>query len=228
MTQPDACPGTCCWSSPVWLWLAGGLDRCGPPCWRWQHRRPTSRSFPGLAGLHPRGGGPGRCGRCVSRPEVGAAGRVWRVAVAVATGPPELANRLRRGDLPEAWIAPPEIRGLRELVRYRALCRHRDKAPCAEDRIMPMLVLEPAPRRRSARAVRHTPEPRSDPFPSPVEGRRGEAHGTRSCTRCAGGLRGGLPPAAVRSGLHGGLGSPFDPSDGSFEPLDGRGGTRAA
>jgi transposase len=32
----------------------------------------------------------------------------------------ELANRLRRGDLPEAWIAPPEIRELRELVRYRA------------------------------------------------------------------------------------------------------------
>jgi hypothetical protein len=33
----------------------------------------------------------------------------------------ELANRLRRNDLPEAWIAPPEVRELRELVRYRAL-----------------------------------------------------------------------------------------------------------
>ncbi len=32
----------------------------------------------------------------------------------------ELANRLRRGDLPESWIAPPEVRELRELVRYRA------------------------------------------------------------------------------------------------------------
>ena len=32
----------------------------------------------------------------------------------------ELANRLRRGDLPESWIAPPEIRELRELVRFRA------------------------------------------------------------------------------------------------------------
>jgi transposase len=32
----------------------------------------------------------------------------------------ELANRLRRGDLPEAWVAPPEVRELRELVRYRA------------------------------------------------------------------------------------------------------------
>jgi len=32
----------------------------------------------------------------------------------------ELANRLRRGDLPESWIAPPELRELRELIRYRA------------------------------------------------------------------------------------------------------------
>lgn len=31
----------------------------------------------------------------------------------------ELANRLRRGDLPESYIAPPELRDLRELVRYR-------------------------------------------------------------------------------------------------------------
>jgi transposase len=32
----------------------------------------------------------------------------------------QLANRLRRGDLPEAYVAPPEQRELRELVRYRA------------------------------------------------------------------------------------------------------------
>ena len=32
----------------------------------------------------------------------------------------ELANRLRQNDLPEAWIAPPDLRELRELVRYRA------------------------------------------------------------------------------------------------------------
>jgi transposase len=32
----------------------------------------------------------------------------------------ELANRLRRDDVPEAWIAPPEVRQLREAVRYRA------------------------------------------------------------------------------------------------------------
>ena len=31
-----------------------------------------------------------------------------------------LADVLRMGSLPEGWIAPPEIRELRELVRYRA------------------------------------------------------------------------------------------------------------
>jgi transposase len=32
----------------------------------------------------------------------------------------ELAKRVWRDDLPEAWVAPPEVRELRELVRYRA------------------------------------------------------------------------------------------------------------
>jgi transposase len=32
----------------------------------------------------------------------------------------DLVRQLRLGELPEAWIAPPEIRQLRELVRYRA------------------------------------------------------------------------------------------------------------
>ena len=32
----------------------------------------------------------------------------------------ELARRLRLNDVPEAWMAPPEVRDLRELVRYRA------------------------------------------------------------------------------------------------------------
>ena len=32
----------------------------------------------------------------------------------------ELAKRLWHEDLPEAWVAPPEVRELRELVRYRA------------------------------------------------------------------------------------------------------------
>src|SRR5262249_2154904 len=32
----------------------------------------------------------------------------------------DLVRKLRLGELPEAWIAPPEIRQVRELVRYRA------------------------------------------------------------------------------------------------------------
>jgi transposase len=32
----------------------------------------------------------------------------------------DLADLLRLGRLPEAWIAPPEVRELRELVRHRA------------------------------------------------------------------------------------------------------------
>ena len=35
----------------------------------------------------------------------------------------ELAKRLWRDALPEAWVAPPEVRELRELVRYRKLVR---------------------------------------------------------------------------------------------------------
>lgn len=55
----------------------------------------------------------------------------------------ELAHRLRRGDLPESWIAPPEVRELRELIRYRALSRCPHKARYAEDRIMPRIVRGP-------------------------------------------------------------------------------------
>ena len=40
----------------------------------------------------------------------------------------DLADLLRMGRLPEAWIAPPATRELRELVRHRALCRCRHKA----------------------------------------------------------------------------------------------------
>ena len=32
----------------------------------------------------------------------------------------DLADLLRMGRLPEAWIAPPEIRGLREAIRHRS------------------------------------------------------------------------------------------------------------
>jgi transposase len=49
----------------------------------------------------------------------------------------DLAGLLRMGRLPEAWLAPPEIRELRELTRYRHLCRHRHRCRYAEARIMP-------------------------------------------------------------------------------------------
>jgi transposase len=58
----------------------------------------------------------------------------------------ELANRLRRGDLPESYIAPPEQRELRELVRYRfklSALRTSAKAPVhavmAKEGILPGL-----------------------------------------------------------------------------------------
>jgi transposase len=49
----------------------------------------------------------------------------------------DLADLLRMGRLPEAWIAPAETRALREVVRYRILCRHRHRCRYAETRIMP-------------------------------------------------------------------------------------------
>jgi hypothetical protein len=48
----------------------------------------------------------------------------------------DLADLLRMGRLPEAWIAPPEIRELREITRYRMLCRHRHRVRYAESRII--------------------------------------------------------------------------------------------
>ena len=50
----------------------------------------------------------------------------------------DLADLLRMGRLPEAWIAPAEVRELRELTRYRILCRCRHSIRYAEARIMPM------------------------------------------------------------------------------------------
>jgi hypothetical protein len=61
-----------------------------------------------------------------------------------ATG---LAHRLRRGDLPKSWIAPPELRELRELIRYRHLCRCRHRWRYAEDRVMPRTAARPRARR---------------------------------------------------------------------------------
>src|SRR5712691_5909306 len=50
----------------------------------------------------------------------------------------DLADLLRMGRLAEAWIAPQEVRELRELTRYRHLCRCRHRTRYAEARIMPM------------------------------------------------------------------------------------------
>src|SRR6266702_3450834 len=49
----------------------------------------------------------------------------------------DLADLLRMGKLPEAWIAPPPVRELREITRYRHLCRCRHRCRYAEARIMP-------------------------------------------------------------------------------------------
>jgi transposase len=54
----------------------------------------------------------------------------------------DLADLLRMGRLPEAWIAPPETRELRELVRHRRLCRRRHNHLYAEGRIMPSGVVD--------------------------------------------------------------------------------------
>jgi hypothetical protein len=56
----------------------------------------------------------------------------------------DLIDLLRLGRLAEAYIAPPGLRELRELVRHRALCRYRHKARYAEGRIMPMAGVRPA------------------------------------------------------------------------------------
>jgi transposase len=57
----------------------------------------------------------------------------------------ELANRLRRGDLPESWIAPPELRELRELVRYRAkLTALRTSAKAQVHAVMAKLGILPS------------------------------------------------------------------------------------
>jgi transposase len=53
----------------------------------------------------------------------------------------DLADLLRMGRLPEAWIAPKQVRCQREPMRHRALCRHRHKARYADTRIMPISAL---------------------------------------------------------------------------------------
>ena len=57
----------------------------------------------------------------------------------------ELAHRLRRNDLPEAWIAPAEVRELREVVRYRAkLTALRTSAKAQIHAVMAKLGILPA------------------------------------------------------------------------------------
>ena len=56
----------------------------------------------------------------------------------------ELANRLRQNDLPEAWIAPGEVRELRELIRYRAkLVAFRTSAKAQVHAVMAKLGILP-------------------------------------------------------------------------------------
>lgn len=56
----------------------------------------------------------------------------------------ELAHRLRRNDLPEAWIAPLEVRELRELVRFRAkLVALRTSAKAQIHAVMAKLGIQP-------------------------------------------------------------------------------------
>ena len=59
----------------------------------------------------------------------------------------ELAHRLRRNDLPEAWVAPPEVRELRELIRYRAkLVALRTSAKAQVHAVMAKLgIIPPVP-----------------------------------------------------------------------------------
>jgi transposase len=62
------------------------------------------------------------------------AGRVKNDAVDAAT----LAHLLRTNLLPEAWVAPPDVRELRRLVRMRAsLVRVRSRLKCQVHAILP-------------------------------------------------------------------------------------------
>ena len=82
----------------------------------------------------------------------------------------ELAHRLRRNDLPESWVAPPEVRELRELVRYRAkLTALRTSAKAQIHAVMAKLgtcprlrrCSGPPARRRWTRCPSKAPTPRA-------------------------------------------------------------------
>ena len=89
-------PGSCSLSwlvlSPRWCWKR-------PACWR----------------------GTGPCGARVHLAHpLGVKGFRYRRVKNDVRDAADLADLLRMGRLPEAWIAPPQTRELRELVRYRA------------------------------------------------------------------------------------------------------------
>jgi transposase len=77
----------------------------------------------------------------------------------------DLVKKLRLGELPEAWIAPPAIRELRELVRYRAkVVRLRAGLKPRCTRSWPRRGCCPPASTCSGRAAR----PSSTPWPSPT------------------------------------------------------------
>ena len=89
----------------------------------------------------------------------------------------DLADLLRMGRLPEAWIAPAEIRELREITRYRILCRHRHR------------VLYRVRSRISLSSAGGTYDPRSSPHSYNSASRRQSAASVlcpRSALACAG------------------------------------------
>ena len=66
-----------------------------------------------------------------------------------------LANRLRQNDLPESWIAPPAVREMREIVRYRAkLTALRTSAKAQIHAVMAKHGICPSWTTCSARAAR--------------------------------------------------------------------------
>jgi transposase len=67
----------------------------------------------------------------------------------------DLADLLRMGRLPEAWIAPPATRELRELVRHRAkLVGLRSNLKCQVHAVLARVELTPAVRARVNSALR--------------------------------------------------------------------------
>ena len=130
-----------------------------------------------------------------------------------------LADLLRLGRLPEAWVAPPEVRELREVVRYRAkLGRLRSglKAQVhqtlGKEGVIPELEGDLAGRRaalarrsaagrrvrrpdrvaaRADRAVRPRDRPLRRPHPPPPQG-PSRLRGDPGAARCRAGAGGGV------------------------------------